>query len=124
MAFGTHEALFASDQAVICSGTATLEAAVIGTPFVLVYKAKWLDYLIGRSVLKLPFVGLANLIFWFRGEPAMHPELLQLKATAERTEAALNGLDKGAFIQRTVQLRQILEKGGAAKRVALMLREG
>jgi lipid-A-disaccharide synthase len=55
------EVLKASDFAVVTSGTATLECALIGTPQVIVYKASALSYAIGSRLLKVPWVGLVNL---------------------------------------------------------------
>ena len=58
----TYEALERSEFAFVCSGTATLEAALVGVPFVLTYKAKALDYWIAKQFVKLKHVGLANII--------------------------------------------------------------
>ncbi len=58
-----HEALLEAEYAFICSGTATLEAALIGTPFTLSYIAKKLDFFIGKTFVKLNYVGLANIFF-------------------------------------------------------------
>jgi lipid-A-disaccharide synthase len=55
----THKSLYKSDFAFICSGTATLEASLIGTPFVLTYIAKKLDYFIAKNILKIKEIGLA-----------------------------------------------------------------
>ncbi|HEY9128264.1 MAG TPA: lipid-A-disaccharide synthase, partial [Sulfurovum sp.] len=56
----THEALRRAEFAFICSGTATLEAALIGTPFTLAYIAKKVDFFIGTKILGIKQVGLAN----------------------------------------------------------------
>ncbi|MCF6201161.1 MAG: lipid-A-disaccharide synthase, partial [Hydrogenimonas sp.] len=79
----THEAVARSDFAFVCSGTATLETALIGTPFVLVYKTRPLEYRIGRFFVKLPYVGLANIIMDFEGLDAIHPELFQDEVNAK-----------------------------------------
>ena len=75
--FDTRKALLKSDFAYICSGTATLESAIIGVPFVLMYKARYLEYLIAKSFVKLDFVGLANIIFQKAGKAQFHNEYLQ-----------------------------------------------
>lgn len=119
----TEKALKDASQAVICSGTATLEASIIGTPFVLVYKAKALDYAIGRSFVRLPFVGLANLIFYFAKKEPIHTELLQNDVNKENILRSLKDLDRGKFFERSKELRAKLAKSGASETVAEALVE-
>ncbi|MCV6607254.1 MAG: lipid-A-disaccharide synthase [Campylobacterales bacterium] len=119
----TEEALSSASQAVVCSGTATLESAIIGTPFVLVYKAKPLDYAIGRSFVRLPYVGIANLIFYFDKQEALHKELLQGAVTKENILRSLKDLDKEKFIKKSVELRLKLRKDGASKKIAEYIKE-
>lgn len=84
LSFDTQKSLKEADFAFICSGTATLEAALLGTPFVLCYKAATLDYLIARAFVGLRYIGLANIFYNAlcgesagRGESKMHEELIQ-----------------------------------------------
>ncbi len=58
----TYELLKLADVAIVTSGTATLEAAIVGTLQVVVYKTSWLTYLIGRMLVKIKFISLVNLI--------------------------------------------------------------
>ncbi len=116
----THEALAASHFAYVCSGTATLEAALIGTPFVLVYKARPVDYAIGRFFVKLPHVGLANIIMDFEGEGEVHPELFQEDVNAKNLLNLYENLDREAFGRKSLKLHEILRHGSAAN-VAKML---
>lgn len=51
-----------SDLALVTSGTATLEAALLGVPMVSVYKTSWLNYSIFKHVLKIPYISLPNII--------------------------------------------------------------
>jgi len=51
-----------SDVAVIASGTATLQAALLGTPLVVVYKVSPLTYLLGRVLLRTEFISLVNIL--------------------------------------------------------------
>lgn len=104
----THEALLRSKFAFVCSGTATLEAALIGTPMVLIYKAKWLDYKIGRYFVKIPFVGLANIIFQYENRSPMFDELLQEECTVENMLNALHLSSAEKFLERSKELRQML----------------
>ena len=114
----TQEALSVSDRAVVCSGTATLEAALIGVPLVLVYRARWLDFLIGKAFVRLPFVGLANIIAFFNGKPPMFAELLQNDACAAKIVVELERLNADEFFKRALDLRRILGTKNAGIEVA------
>ena len=115
-----HETLFEADFAFICSGTATLEAALIGTPFILAYKAKALDYFIGSRIVKVSHVGLANIMFEkFQGKE-IHPEFLQEEVTVTNLLSAYKNYDTANFLENSKALRVYL-KHGSAKRVAEIL---
>ena len=75
ISYDSQKALKEADFAFICSGTATLESAIIGTPFVLAYKANWLDFKIAKTFVKLQYVGLANVILNFLNQPPLHVEI-------------------------------------------------
>jgi len=119
-----HKTLYECDFAFICSGTATLEAVLIGTPFVLTYIAKKLDYFIGTKILKLDFryIGLGNIMFDKFQHRAMHPELLQEEVTQEKLLYAYRTMDQEKFFNDAIQLRQYL-RHGSSKRVAQIIEE-
>jgi lipid-A-disaccharide synthase len=71
-------ALLHARASVVASGTATVEAALIGNPFVVVYRVSPLTYEIARRVVKVPFVAMANLI----AGKLVVPELIQATFTA------------------------------------------
>ena len=106
--------------AFICSGTATLEAALIGTPFVLCYKAKAFDVWLARKLVKLKHVGLANIIFDFLGEEPLHEELLQSEVSAQNLLAAYERCDAAKFKLASEKLRDYL-KFGSSENVAKIL---
>jgi len=116
----THEAVARSHFAFVCSGTATLETALIGTPFVLVYRARPLDYAIGRLFVRLPHVGLANIIMDFEGFPPLHPERFQGEVNAKELIRLYETLDRERFAEASLLLRKLLGHG-SAKRVAQMI---
>jgi len=117
-----HQTLREADFAFICSGTATLEAALIGTPFILAYKAKPLDYFIGSRVVTLSHVGLANIMFEkFKGVE-IHPEFLQDSVTVENLLESYKSYDTSHFLENSKALREYL-KHGSSKRVAEILQE-
>ncbi|MBO0722870.1 MAG: lipid-A-disaccharide synthase [Blastocatellia bacterium] len=76
----TYNALSAADLAVVASGTATLETAVIGTPLIIVYRASTLNWRLFRPLINVPFVGMPNLI----AGREIAPELLQDDLNSER----------------------------------------
>ncbi|MFK5881671.1 MAG: lipid-A-disaccharide synthase [Sulfurospirillum sp.] len=105
------EAFFQSEFAFICSGTATLEAALIGVPFILAYKAKKLDYMIAKRFVKLKHVGLANILFDFSNRPPLHVELLQDEVTSDNLYNEYIKIDKEEFFKNSLHIREILKKG-------------
>ena len=104
----THEALLQADFAYVCSGTATLECSLIGTPMVLVFVANKLEYWIGRKFVKLKHVGLANIIFDFQDKEEMHVELLQEEVNVETMYEVYETMDKEKFLKRSIELREEL----------------
>src|SRR5579872_5713073 len=78
-------ALWHSRAGIIASGTATVEAAMMNTPFVMVYRVSPLTYLLGRSRVKVPHFAMVNLI----AEEEVVPELVQKDFTATNVVARL-----------------------------------
>ncbi len=83
-----REALAHCRAAIVASGTATVETAVIGTPFVMVYRLSSLTYAIGKRLVNVPFYGMVNLI---AGRKVV-PELIQQDFTADRVLSELREL--------------------------------
>jgi lipid-A-disaccharide synthase len=79
-------ALYHSRAGIVASGTATVEAAMMGTPFVMVYRVSALTYTLGKPRVKVPYFAMVNLI---AGEEVV-PELVQHKFTAENVVAEMN----------------------------------
>jgi lipid-A-disaccharide synthase len=79
-------ALWHSRAGVVASGTATVEAALMATPFVMVYRVSSLTYALGKPRIKVPFFAMVNLI---AGEQVV-PELVQDDFTAANVVARLN----------------------------------
>ena len=77
---GARAALFHARAAIVASGTATVEAALIGNPFVVVYRVSPLTYAIAKRVVTVPHVAMANLIAGAR----VVPELIQKAFTAAK----------------------------------------
>jgi lipid-A-disaccharide synthase len=113
------EVMALSDVLLIASGTATLQAAVVGTPMVLLYKTSPLTYRLARWLITVKWIGLVNLV----GGRLIVPELVQEDATDERLcrevlhllrdPSAYNDMKEGLR-----QVRQSLGEPGASSRAA------
>ncbi|SFV74929.1 Lipid-A-disaccharide synthase [hydrothermal vent metagenome] len=116
-----HYALYESDFAFICSGTATLEASLIGIPFVLTYIAKPLDYFIAKQFVHLKYIGLANIMFEKMGEEKpLHPEFIQEDVNTKNLLDAFENYEREKFLNNSKKLRKYLQHG-SAKNVAKCL---
>ena len=130
-----NEVMAASDLLFVASGTATLQAAIIGTPMVIVYKMPWLGYLIARLLTgtsasvaarqvcwpNIPMfsIGLPNLI----AGRSFIPELIQTHASPKRLAAeARRILEDDSYRNdmraEMVRVRTLLGEPGASKRAA------
>jgi lipid-A-disaccharide synthase len=112
-----HSELYHADFAFICSGTATLEASLIGTPFILTYIAKPLDYFIAKQFVKIEYVGLANIMFNKMSAKTMHPEFVQEDVTVENLLHAYENYNRENFLDDSKILRKYLQNG-SSKNVA------
>jgi lipid-A-disaccharide synthase len=108
-----------STIAIVASGTASLEAAIYGIPAVIVYQVSGFSYWLGNKLVKVPHIGMANLIAGRR----IMPELVQDEATAENMANTTHGLlaDKAAYEKMIIDIKQVqkrLGRSGASDRVA------
>jgi lipid-A-disaccharide synthase len=107
------------DAIVAASGTVTLQAAMYGTPMVIIYKVSPISAWLGKALVRVPNVGLVNLVAG-RG---LVPELLQENATghniAREVENMLKDPDEfNQLRQELIALRDVLGGSGASDRVA------
>jgi lipid-A-disaccharide synthase len=113
-----REALAASDAAAVCSGTATLEAALLSTPLVVVYKESALNWHTLGRLIEVEHYGLVNLVAGYR----LAPELMQDDFTGERLASELLALlDPARNASTRTRLREAtarLGEGGASRRAA------
>jgi len=114
----------AADLLFAASGTATLQAAIIGTPMVIVYKMPWLIYLIARLLVRVRSIGLANIV----AGRAFLPELIQHQATPARLAAeARRILEDTPYREgmkaEMARVRTLLGTPGASKRAAAVVLE-
>ena len=110
-------ALYHSRAGIVASGTATVEAAIMGTPFVMVYRVSALTYALGKPRLKVPYFAMVNLI---AGEGVV-PELVQQKFTAQNVVAELkkiisDGAPRRHMIERLRSVKAKLKRGNDESR--------
>ncbi|WP_447968247.1 lipid-A-disaccharide synthase [Nitrospira sp. M1] len=75
-----NEVMAAADLLFVASGTATLQAAIIGTPMIIVYRVPWLTFAIARLLIKIPYIGLVNIVAGRR----IVPEFIQHDMTVKQ----------------------------------------
>lgn len=109
----TQKVLNQVDFAFICSGTATLEASIIGTPFVLSYIANKFDYFIVKNLIKIKYIGLANIFFEKMGKEPIHKEFLQSDVTVDNLLNEYNNINKEIFLNNSKILRDYLKNGSS-----------
>jgi len=88
---GAYNALAYCDAAIIASGSATLEAALLKAPTVIIYRISWFSYCIARLLVNVPFIGLPNII----AGKEVFPEHVQRLEAETIANTALSMIDKG-----------------------------
>ena len=115
----TYDIMQHSDVLMVASGTATLEAALFGTPLLLCYCTSPITYAIAKRVARIEFIGLPNIILGH----AVVPEFIQNAVQAERMAPVLEQYLTDESINREVRgdlksLRKKMGQPGAARRAA------
>ena len=117
----TYNVLACADAAVVASGTATVETALLGCPMVIVYRMAPLSYWIARRLVDVEWIGMPNIIL----RRAVFPELVQEQATAAEIAEAVRTVRQREPEMRDAlgELRIALGQPGAARRAAEMALE-
>jgi lipid-A-disaccharide synthase len=107
-------ALYHSRAGIVASGTATVEAAIMGTPFVMVYRVSALTYAMGKPRVNVPYFAMVNLI----AEQEVVPELVQHRFTAENIVTEMNkiipdGEPRARMIERLAAVKARLKLGSS-----------
>jgi lipid-A-disaccharide synthase len=115
----TYDALAAADCAIVASGTATVEAALLGTPMVVVYRVAPVTAAILRHMIRTPFIGMVNLI----GGRRVVPELTQDEFTPAAVEKEVRRMLESPSARDEAkaglaEVRTKLGPGGAIERAA------
>ena len=106
-----YEVIQQSDLALACSGTVTLECALLRTPMIICYKGSFLTYVAAKSLVRVPYLGLPNLVLGER----RFPELLQYDATPKKIAELAMKMLKNDRLRYTMKkdLERVSEKLGA-----------
>ena len=116
----TYDVLNCSSAAVVTSGTATLETALLNIPQIVVYKTDWLFYTLAKWVIKINYISLVNIIL---DKPGV-PELIQSEFTSKKINAWLvKLLDKTSIEFKNQKsdyknLNNLIGPSGASKKAA------
>lgn len=117
--------LRAADAAMCKSGTTTLEAAVAGCPLVVAYRTSPITYAAARRLVKIPHIGLVNVVAGRTVAPEFVQGALKASAVADALEPLLrrDSPQRAAMLDELARVRGLLGAPGAASRVALMALE-
>ncbi|MDD5465979.1 MAG: lipid-A-disaccharide synthase [Candidatus Omnitrophica bacterium] len=120
----TYDCLNIAQASIVCSGTATLEAAIMQKPFVIVYKTNILNYLLYRPQIKIPYIGMVNIV---AGRKIV-PEFIQFGArpkiiSKSMIELLQDPLSANRMSQDLKAVKDSLGQPGAAGRAAKLILE-
>ena len=116
----TYDGINATDAAIVASGTATLETALLLKPMVVIYKTSWLTYCIARALIKIPYIGLVNIV---AGEKIVE-ELIQNDANADNIAKAIEtALHNPQIVDELAKVKTSLGEPGASLRAARLVLE-
>jgi lipid-A-disaccharide synthase len=117
----TYNLVASADAAIVASGTATLETALLGCPMVIVYRMSPVSYWLARRLVRVDWIGMPNLIL----QRPVFPELIQDEATAKGMAAAVRSLGarRDEVAAGLAEIRGRLGEPGAAERAAGMALE-
>jgi len=114
-----YDCVNAADFCLVCSGTATLETAIMEKPLAVIYKTSALNYFLYRPQIKLPYIGMVNIV----AGKQIAPEFIQFNATAKKISQGVlkilrdkDGLEK---MKRDLSaIKPLLGESGASARAA------
>jgi lipid-A-disaccharide synthase len=112
----TYNAVAAADAAIVASGTATLETALLGCPMVIVYRMSPLTHWIARRLVVVDWIGMPNIIL----QREVFPELIQTEVTPAALVEAVRSVRsrRPELVEALGHLRTRLGTPGAAERAA------
>ncbi len=119
LAGSADEGLAHASVAIVASGTATVEAAICGTPMVVVYRTSQLSYFLGKPFVRVPHYAMVNLIAGKRLVPELMQDEMTDRAVAHETLQLIdNASAAGAMRQGLEEVKARLGESGASRRAA------
>ena len=117
-----YDVMRISDVVIVASGTATMEAAIMGAPMIVVYRVSPLTYLLGKMLIKVKNIGMVNII---AGKTVV-PELIQKDVTPEKITSAVVQILENPSKQEEIKkelnsLKEKIGKSGASFRAAQII---
>lgn len=114
-----YSGLNACDLAMVASGTATLETALLNKPMVVVYKTSFVTWLIAKNLIKIPYIGLVNVVAGTK----IVPECIQFAATGRKIADELRKIYQNPSVMKQMitdlqKIRASLGSTGASRRAA------
>jgi lipid-A-disaccharide synthase len=118
----TYDIIQQAELAIVTSGTATLETALLNTPQIVVYKTDWVFYSLAKIVIQIKYISLVNIIL----DKLAVPELIQAKFSVEHMTAWMKELlTKGKKYQQQKEdyksLQNLVGSAGASKKTAQLI---
>jgi lipid-A-disaccharide synthase len=116
---GSYAVLSRACVAIQCSGTATLEAALLGIPSVIVYRCRPLEHFVGRRVMQVDYIGMANILLEEMVQPEFFHHRIEAAPLADEAWSLLTDERRRRYVQkRLASLSEILGPPGALERAA------
>ncbi len=111
-----------ADAAMVCSGTATVETALLGCPMVVAYQLNPVSYYMFKAMIRVPYIGMVNIV----AGREICPERVQDQATPSALAAAVEPLlspteTRQTMLENLRQFKESMGEGGAAARAATVL---
>ncbi|MCE4216559.1 lipid-A-disaccharide synthase [Aquirufa antheringensis] len=118
----TYDVVQQAEVAIVTSGTATLETALLNTPQIVVYKTDWVFYSLAKIVIQIKYISLVNIIL----DKLAVPELIQAKFSVDHMTAWMRDLlTKGATYSQQKEdykkLQFLVGNAGASKKTAELI---
>lgn len=118
----TYDIVKQAEMAIVTSGTATLETALLNTPQIVVYKTDWVFYSLAKIVIQIKYISLVNIIL----DKLAVPELIQAKFSVEHMTVWMRDLlTKGKTYQQQKndyqELQKVVGNAGASKKTAELI---
>jgi lipid-A-disaccharide synthase len=118
----TYDLLTHAHAAIVTSGTATLETALLNTPQVVCYKAHWISYEIVKRLIQVNYISLVNLV----ADKGVVKELIQNDLTTQNLKKELLAICEGGekrnqVLQGYAEIQKILDKPNASDNVAQLI---